>query len=738
MAGQVSPGIVLRERDLTTQTIVNTQANTAALVGSFAKGPVGTITSVTTEKELYEYFGAPTNNNYEDWFSASTFLSYGGQLQVVRIEDAALKNAVTDAGSSSSNATKLYVVSSSSFAVNDLVKVGSEYFLVTAVTNTAGEKSLTVTRQQLGSAAGNYASGAAVTKWTKAESATVSAIIEQNASPELTAVETTISVDTIAGFTVNSYAVIKRSPSGGTTGVTSETVKIVSIDSESKVITVERGQLGSTAIAFDDDQDAGSGELGVPTLELRQLDFATATPAVSSALSAAYPVVTVTGIIAPLIKNKDNFESNYSSYTWKFAARTAGEWANNYQVAWVDGSTSSNAYSTLTITGVAGTTQWSTIAAKPNGASDLHIVVLDNSGNIVETFLYVSSLASSTDEQGSSNYYVNVINARSSYIYAGAAGLTGGNGILTLSAGSNAWTTNVANINNSYDLFADTEEIEIDFVLVGGSLSDKTDQISKAQKAVGLASSRKDCVAFVSPHKGFIALSSPSAQRDEIVSFFDAIASTSYAVLDSGYKYIYDRFNDVYRYVPCNADVAGLCVQTSSNLEDWFSPAGLSRGNLKNVVKLAYVPSKTDRDKLYLKRINPITSFPGSGVVLFGDKTALSTPSAFDRINVRRLFLTVEKRIASLAKSVLFELNDVTTRSSFAASAASYLAEVKAKRGVTDYLVVCDETNNTADVIDRNEFVAEIYLKPARSINYVTITFVATRSGVSFNEVTGR
>ena len=209
-------------------------------------------------------------------------------------------------------------------------------------------------------------------------------------------------------------------------------------------------------------------------------------------------------------------------------------------------------------------------------------------------------------------------------------------------------------------------------------------------------------------------------------------------MLDSGYKYIYDKYNDAYRYIPCNADVAGVCVQTSANSEDWVSPAGLNRGNIKNAVKLAYVPTKSDRDKLYQKRINPITSFPGQGVVLFGDKTALATPSAFDRINVRRLFLAMEKRIGQLAKTVLFELNDTTTRSSFSSAANSFLSEIQSKRGVTDFLVVCDESNNTSDVIDRNEFVAEIYVKPTRSINYITITFVATRSGVSFSEVTGR
>ena len=736
MAGQVSPGIVLKERDLTTQTIISTQANTAAFVGSFAKGPVGTITNIASEKELLETFGAPNGSNYEDWFTAQTFISYGGQLEVVRIDDPSLKNAVSDAGSSSSDATKLLVADSSAFSNGDIVKIADEYFSVTAVTNTVNEKSLTVTRAVLGSsAASGYTSGSVVTKWNKTESATTTIVNEPDGTPEITTSETAISVTSVSGFTASTpsapvYAVIKRTPAvGSTTLVTSETVKIVNVDSDTNTVVVERGQLGTSAISFDD--EAAAGEPDVPTLELILLVFEAS--ATSTSLSQAYPVITVSGIVAPIIRSSDEFAANYTSYQWKFAARSAGTWANNYKVAWVLGDVPS--YDTLSISGTA--TKWSNIVAAPPESDDLHIAVLDASGNIVETFTYVSLDSSAKDQQGGSRYYVDVINRKSSLIYAGASGLSG-NSVLTLTSGVDAYTTNVSRISDALDLFSDTEEITIDFVLCGGSLTNLNDQISKASAVIDLAATRKDCVAFVSPHNGFVGLSPATAQRDAILNFFDGLLSTSYAVFDSGYKYIYDRYNDTYRYVPCNGDIAGLCVQTSINSEDWFSPAGTQRGSLKSVVKLAYTPSKTDRDKLYLKRINPVTSFPGQGTVLFGDKTALATPSAFDRINVRRLFLAVEKRVNQLAKNVLFELNDFGTRSSFTNAVNSYLSEVQAKRGVLDYLVVCDETNNTADVIDRNEFVAEIYLKPSRSINFITITFVATRTGVSFSEVVGR
>ena len=261
---------------------------------------------------------------------------------------------------------------------------------------------------------------------------------------------------------------------------------------------------------------------------------------------------------------------------------------------------------------------------------------------------------------------------------------------------------------------------------MGGSMSSENDTVTKAQAVAGVANSRKDCVAFISPYVGNqIATSGgsaipPGTQLSNTITFFDNIASSSYVVLDSGIKYTYDRFNDKYRYIGCNGDVAGTCVSTSNILDDWFSPAGMSRGGIQNVVKLAFNPNKAQRDDLYTSRINPIVSMPGSGPVLFGDKTALASPSAFDRINVRRLFLNVEKRAKALAEGVLFEQNDFTTRSNFNASISSYLSEVQARRGVTDFLVVCDESNNTPEVIDRNEFVAELFLKPTRSINYVT------------------
>ena len=286
-------------------------------------------------------------------------------------------------------------------------------------------------------------------------------------------------------------------------------------------------------------------------------------------------------------------------------------------------------------------------------------------------------------------------------------------------------------IVTGYNLVEDPEVFgDIDF-LVPGYIS-----ASVAVRLINICEKRKDCIAVVSPERSDVINSNTSTKKtDDIIDFFNTLPSTSYAIYDSGYKYIYDKYNDVYRYVPCAADVAGLCLSTTINSETWFSPAGYNRGQIRNATKLAFSPKQAERDRLYTSRINPVVAFPGEGIVLFGDKTALASPSAFDRINVRRLFIELEKNIADFSKYQLFEINDELTRAGFRAAVEPYLRGVQGRRGIYDFLVVCDSSNNTADVIDRNELVAEIYIKPARSINFITITFVATRTGASFSEL---
>ena len=382
----------------------------------------------------------------------------------------------------------------------------------------------------------------------------------------------------------------------------------------------------------------------------------------------------------------------------------------------------------------------------------------------------MSKASDAKTPEGSLNYYPEVLLNQSNYVYWGShesgsgphgvwdvsannftttlgnIGATATNALdiigernYTLSAGVDSYALTQGEIIAGYELFADTETVQIDYLILGGGGATETDTIAKANKLISIASNRKDCIAFLSPHKAnVVGVSDSTSQTSNVVDFYNNFASSSYVVFDNGWKYLYDRFNDKYRWIPTNGDVAGLCAATTANGDPWFSPAGLNRGGIRNAIKLAYSPKKSERDSLYQNRVNPITSLPGQGIVLFGDKTALASPSAFDRINVRRLFLVVEKTIGNAAKGVLFELNDEFTRNNFNNVVEPYLRDIQARRGITDFLVVCDSSNNTPAVVDANEFVAEIYIKPARSINFITLTFVATRTGVTFEEVIPR
>ena len=300
-------------------------------------------------------------------------------------------------------------------------------------------------------------------------------------------------------------------------------------------------------------------------------------------------------------------------------------------------------------------------------------------------------------------------------------------------------TASLGDLNTGYDLLNNTEEHKVDFLIMGPGLATQLESQAKANKLISIANARKDCVAVISPHRGNVVdVTNSDTQVSNVTKFFAPLSSSSYAVFDSGYKYTFDRFNNKFVYVPCNADVAGLMARTEVTAFPWFSPAGEQRGILNNAVKLALSPTKEQRDTLYEARVNPIVNQSGVGVMLFGDKTALSYASAFDRINVRRLFLVVEAALRGTANATLFEFNDAVTRANFVNVVEPYLRDVQAKRGLFDFRVICDETNNTPSVIDNNEFRADIFLKPARSINYVTLTFVATRTGVDFQEVVGR
>jgi hypothetical protein len=438
------------------------------------------------------------------------------------------------------------------------------------------------------------------------------------------------------------------------------------------------------------------------------------------------------------------------------------------------------------------TVSWKTIAQKPGTSQyasersskndEIHVVVVDDTGsvtgtagNIVEKFTFLSKSSDGTISPTEAVYYKSSIANLSEYVYQGAhptgvsGGLTSGSGgaftastgawggvaqgttfnvegakIYNLTGGKNytagdGFATSLSDIVTSYEVLKNPAEYKVDFLLNGPSGGTSIfDSQAKANKLIEIAELRKDCIACISPHStGFVNESNSDTQTENLIKFFDALSSSSYAVFDSGYKYTFDRFNNEFRYIPCNADIAGLMARTSINQFSWFSPAGSARGALNGAVKLAYNPSQAQRDLIYPKRINPVVALPGSGILLFGDKTGLAFASAFDRINVRRLFLTIEDSIERAAKDQLFEFNDVITRSNFVNIVEPFLRDVKAKRGVTDFVVICDETNNTPDIVDSNQFRADIFVKPARSINFIGLTFVATRTGVSFEEVVG-
>ena len=416
------------------------------------------------------------------------------------------------------------------------------------------------------------------------------------------------------------------------------------------------------------------------------------------------------------------------------------------------------------VDGAPGTT---TDVSNNGGSNDeLHIVVVDQdggisgtAGTILEVFEGLSQASDAKTDNGATNYYVDVIYNQSDFIYwmdhettlanAGSSKTSqafdnvGGTATALFTASLTGGTDDNVPTNGelatAYDLFKDGETVDVNLLLTGPSQtnSDATG-VTKATAVIDVAEFRKDVVAFISPASAdVLSITDAIAQTENVKGFADALSSTSYAVLDSGYKYQYDKYNDVYRFVPLNGDVAGLCARTDNIADSWFSPAGLNRGQIRGAVKLAYNPNKSQRDTLYRARINPVATFPGQGTVLFGDKTLLSKPSAFDRINVRRLFITLEKAISTASKFQLFEFNDEFTRAQFRNSVEPFLRDVQGRRGLTDFLVVCDDTNNTGEVIDRNEFRADIFIKPNRSINFITLNFVATRSGVSFSEVAG-
>ena len=680
MAFQVSPGVNVSEIDLT--TVVPAVSTTEGAIAAHLRwGPVEELVLVDTEDKLVNIFNKPNANNASDFFTAANFLTYGNSLYVVRAVDSTAKNAA----SAGAGAT----------LIKNKEKYDEEY-------TTAATKPDWIAK---------YAGDLGNT--LKVESCTSANAWEQSFS--------TNSSNTAGRFTTANVSFTFTAGSntvavayGGNTAHVGDDVmnKLnlgdVLLSSNNIVLGTVKKKVSNTAIQLEGFYTAFS-DGGTANLKI----CATNSTAAQS---------------AAVLKRRWGYHSTFDQ------APSTTAYANNV-----------------------------------NSQGDaLHVVVVDEDGTVsgtkgtvLEAYENVSLAEDAKTEQGGINYYKEVINQQSSWIYWGKhqASLTNaGNRADKTNDGTPGSGTNficndlpTANSmsggvdgplagNDDYirasNKFKNTDEVDVSLILA----SDHSATCVR-HYVNNIAEDRKDAVVCLSPRRADV-VNNTSYECKEVVdtlAYRDSLnLDSSYAVMDSGWKYQYDKYNDLFRYVPLNGDTAGLIVQTDLTRDPWFSPAGFNRGNVKNVVKLAFNPSKSQRDQLYKKGINPVVKFPGQGVVLFGDKTMLTTPSAFDRINVRRLFIVLEKAISTAAKFTLFEFNDEFTRSQFKNLVEPFLRDVQGRRGVTDFAVVCDGSNNTGEVIDRNEFVGDIYIKPARSINFIQLNFVAVRTGVEFSEVIGK
>jgi len=645
MAFQVSPGVLVQERDLT-RIIPAVSTSIGAFAGQFSKGPLDEVVSISSEQELVDTFGKPDTNNFEYFFSAANFLQYSNSLRVVRANQENQVNSTTSGTGVLVKNKQNYEDNSASFAgagntfaARSAGAWGNSLLVATCPSANAFEQTTTTAQQTDGSAAVG---------------------------------DTSITVDSDATSYLNIGDIIEfSSTASGVDFTTGEKYRITNLTATAVTIVQHpRGEGGLITAVVDNAR----------------------------------------------IKRK-----------WRYADQ-------------VDGAPGTSAY-----------------ASTRSGSNDeIHVVVIDEDGGvsgvpgtILESYSKLSKASDAKSPQGDVNYYQTVISNKSNYIFFmdhNSSGTNWGNAAAgtaftdvdvptseSLSGGLDGTASTDGNLKSGYELFNDADTVDVGLIIAGPSGS-----ASHIDNLITIAENRKDCVVFASPQRSDVVnISNSNTQTSNVVDFFNGIRSSSYVVFDSGYKYCYDRYSDVYRFVPLNGDIAGLAARTDILADSWFSPAGLNRGIIRGAAKLAYNPTKTQRDDLYTARVNPVSTFSGQGTILFGDKTGLGSPSAFDRINVRRLFITLEKAVATASKFQLFEFNDEFTRANFRNIVEPFLREVQGRRGITDFLVVCDETNNTGEVIDRNEFVAEIFVKPARSINFITLSFVATRTGVSFEEVAG-
>jgi len=796
----VSPGIKVREIDLTVGRIDAVNEQVGAFVGPFQKGPVDVPVLIETEKDLLNTFGKPLNNDnqYEYWLSASSYLSYGGILRVVRSDSSQLRNAnypvstpvnlkiknQEDYNNNYSTSTDWIFASKDPGSWANGLKVctidaaADQRIAIGTFGISAGFAVTCSISTSYASASGNVLNFQGFVKGivTQVNKGSIDVKIV-SLHDDLTGVSTEVSYNSsrlnrIPDGSEQYYQVFNsvgtatslekfRLENSALIGIGSTTI-FSPPDLLSSIVT-------NNSIAVGDLIQTLNG-----TLTARVTGISTTEILIDTASPVSYASTT---LVVRYTRNviDDTLDKGEGLYTTE--QNTSVDWYEQQTL----GLTNSVVY-WKSIAPKPGTSQY---CAERNGKNDeIHVVVVDDtgsisgvSGNILEKYTNLSKGVDARISPSENIFYKNYLANVSNYVFAGTSDSLSGvkftsiDGYVQTSGGSIAWGQNCTGVNfgvsgnktyalsngydyssasggmsvslsdllSSYEIFRNPAEYDINFLISGpDGGSTIFESQAKANRLIDIAESRKDCIACISPTRsGVLNTTNSDTQTTNIITFFDSVTSSSYAVFDSGYKYMFDRFNNEFRYVPLNGDIAGLMARTSINNYPWFSPAGASRGVINNAIKLAYNPSQPQRDLLYPKRINPVIFSPGAGIILFGDKTGLSVASAFDRINVRRLFLTVEDTISRAARAQLFEFNDVITRSNFVNIIEPYLRDVKSKRGITDFLVVCDESNNTPDVIDSNQFRADIFIKPARSINFIGLTFVANRTGISFEEVVG-
>lgn len=788
----VSPGVQIREIDLTIGAITAANDQVGAFAAPFSKGPVNQPVLITNEAELLDTFGKPseTDGQNEYWLSASNYLSYGGVMRVVRVSGTTLNNANSDAQSSlqilneedydtnhTSDTTWEYAARTPGSWANDL-KVctidGMADQIITGIGTTA--KSVT-TSTTVATKTGDVGITTNLITGITTSSLSLNDIVTNSNIPE--------------GATISSIGVSQIVLTENSTNTGSLTAESFVFSQESTSTVATDVQVGYAVTQTLNSSFAKDGAVTVFSGQIRGIITGIGKDEIY--VKIVDRTDSATGVAEAIEYKNPGQGSNASSFEVDTgntlnivtsAGVTTDTFANTQAKDWYD-------HQTLGLDNQ--TIHWKSIAPKPGTSQyaegrsskndQIHVVVVDDTGKVsgtagalLEKYTFLSKASDARISPTQGIYYKDYLASNSENIFAGVAratvagnlkGVAGsaaftaqtgawgseaqgtsfnvaGNETYTFTTGvdysaGNSMAADLGDIVAGYEIFRNPAEYDIDYLIMGPSGGTSIfESQAKATALMSIADERKDCMAVVSPHRAdIVGQSNTNTQTDKVIEFFEPLPSSSYTVFDSGYKYTFDRFNNKFVYLALNSDVAGLMARTSSDDFAWFSPAGANRGAINNAVKLAYNPSKAQRDLLYSKRINPVIASSGQGILLFGDKTALGYASAFDRINVRKLFLALEASIEGAARAQLFEFNDATTRTNFINIVEPYLRDVKGKRGITEFIIVCDETNNTPDVVDANQFKADIFVKPARSINFIGLTFVATRTGVSFSEVVG-